>query len=705
MSGSKRFDRVAVIVTALTLPVTILFMNGASLGVNAMARTMGYENRLFDNARVHTIDIVMDDWDEFIANATDEEYYAANVVIDGESYKNVGIRAKGNTSLSTVATLGSERYSFKIEFDHYDKSKSYYGLDKLSLNNLIQDSTMMKDYLTYTLMNEFGVNCSLCSYVYITVNGEDWGLYLAVEGVEEAFLQRNYGSDYGELYKPDSMSFGGGRGNGKGFDINDFDFGAGSADDSNAAIPSGSFDQSRPADNNAPGMPASADAEQPANSEQPASAEQSAETDHIPAVFDQSAEFGGRDMGNMGDMGSFGGGFGMGSADVKLQYIDDDPDSYSNIWENAKTDITESDQNRLIGSLKKLSSNEDIASVVDVDQVVRYFVVHNYVCNGDSYTGSMIHNYYLYENDGKLAMIPWDYNLAYGTFQGNNAGDVINTPIDSPIDNGLSDDRPMWSWIVDNEEYSELYHRYFAEFLNGVDIDGIIENAYALIRDYVAKDPTAFYSAAEFELGVKTLRQFCTLRSESICMQLENNETVVSMDYVDVSSITLSDMGSMGGGTVGANEGVPGKPDSIGGFGGMQPGNGQTPDSAAAAAETETPEASDFSPDSTADSAQADMPNGFAGNMPGGFDPSNLPDDFDGNFPSRSSDIQSADDSGEDADNDRTYVKNIQAQDGDFSFDMNGSNFQAENMTAWIWIAVSVIALAVGLIVAKVYKG
>lgn len=43
--------------------------------------------------------------------------------------------------------------------------------------------------------------------------GEDWGLYLAVEGVEESFLLRNYG----ELYKPDSMEMGGGRGNGGGF--------------------------------------------------------------------------------------------------------------------------------------------------------------------------------------------------------------------------------------------------------------------------------------------------------------------------------------------------------------------------------------------------------------------------------------------------------------------------------------------------------
>ena len=82
----------------------------------------------------------------------------------------------------------------------------------------------------------------------------------------------------------------------------------------------------------------------------------------------------------------------MGSNDVKLQYIDDDPDSYSNIFNQAKTDITEADRNRLVEALKVLSEGEDIENVVNIDQVLRYFVVHNFVVNGDSYTGSMIHN-------------------------------------------------------------------------------------------------------------------------------------------------------------------------------------------------------------------------------------------------------------------------------------------------------------------------
>ncbi len=696
MSTSKYFDRIAIVVTALTLVVTILFMNGAKFGIEATAHTLGYEERLFDNSKVHSIDIVMNDWDGFIDNAKSEEYYSANVIIDGESYKNVAIRAKGNTSLSTVSSLGSERYSFKIEFDHYDKTKTYYGLDKLSLNNLIQDSTMMKDYLTYTLMNEFGVNSSLSSYVYITVNGEDWGLYLAVEGVEEAFLERNYGSDYGELYKPDSMSFGGGRGNGKDFDMGDFNF-----DDIKDGFDFDSLKDNFGDKNNLPDMPEN---------------------------FDSSNIFGGDKK------GGFGGG--MGSSDVKLQYIDDELDSYSNIWNNAKTDITENDQNRLISSLKKLSDNEDISSVVDVEQVIRYFVVHNFVCNGDSYTGSMVHNYYLYEKDGKLAMIPWDYNLAFGTFQGGNAVSTVNTPIDSPVDNGSGDDRPMWYWIVSNEEYTKMYHEYFTEFLSSANIDTIIENAYTLIKDYVEKDPTAFYSTEEFELGVETLRKFCALRSQSISKQLENGETAENKNYVNASGITLSDMGSMGKGTGGTMPNVPESPSDKGDF-----------------------NSSDFSKDSvfSFESNTSLQPlslslggngdgggqNGFPGNMPGDFDPSNMPSDFDpsnmpngdGNFPGQPpdsangnmpSDIPSDIPSGsvtngttteettdsttndttsttDETTTDRTDDSDKQKPGSNSPFDIGKANTPT-NLTAWLWIAVSVIILAVGLIIAKKYK-
>lgn len=559
MSTSKAIDRICIIAVVFALLISILLMNGPAFGIQAQAKTMGYEDRLFDTSKVHTIDIVIDDWDAFLQTAQSEEYSVCSVVIDGEAFKNVGIRGKGNTSLSTVSSMDSDRYSFKIEFDQYDSTKSYYGLDKLSLNNLIQDNTMMKDYLVYQMMNEFGAAAPLCSYVYITVNGEDWGLYLAVEAVEESFLQRNYGNDYGELYKPDSMNMGGGRGNGKDFDFEDFMGSSDSEDSSGSTMPS-----------------------MPGGGMWPSMGGDSSEMPTMPEGFDPS-QMGGMIPG------------GMGSGETKLQYINDDPDSYSTIFSSAKTDITTADQTRLIAALKDLSAGKE--SAVDAEAVIRYFVVHNFVVNGDSYTGSMIHNYYLYEDDGQLSMIPWDYNLAFGTFQGNNASSAVNDDIDSPL-SVTGSDRPMIDWIFSSEEYTQLYHQYFREFLNTVDVQSIINNVKTLIAPYVEKDPTKFCTYEEFKKGVETLSTFCDLRSQSVAQQLAGNDA-----NVDASVITLSDMGTMNHG---------------GGFG----DKGQRPGSSGDNADTDnTGTQIPSMPDNTSGSGNSPMPQMPAGQggmqMPG----------------------------------------------------------------------------------------
>lgn len=538
MSSHKYTDRICIIITAICIIITVIFMNADAFGIKAAARTMGYENRIFDTSKVHTIDIVMNDPDSFFDTCENEEYTDCTVVIDGESFPNTAIRAKGNTSLSSVSSMNSDRYSFKLEFDHYDSNKSYYGLDKLSLNNIIQDNTYMKDYLTYRMMNEFNADAPLCSYAFISFNGKDFGLYLAVEAIEDSFLMRNYGNDSGELYKPDSMSFGGGRGNGKNFKPDAL---IGTDGENTAALPEQFTDNSQ----NMP-QPPQMSPDSFAPSDIPAE----------PPAFDRSEKRqGGMGRGmenNMEGNMSPGMGGGMGSDDVKLKYIDDSPESYSNIFDNAKTDISAADKSRLIASLKSLSEKSNIDETVNIDMVIRYFVVHNFVCNGDSYTGSMIHNYYLYEKNGQLSMIPWDYNLAYGTFQGTNASQQINYPIDSPVSGGSADDRPMISWIFSDSEYTELYHKYFSEFIATVDIDKIISEAYELIAPYVEKDPTKFCTYEEFEKGTETLKQFCNLRRESVIGQLNGTipstaegQSADNSSLTDASGINLSDMGTM----------------------------------------------------------------------------------------------------------------------------------------------------------------
>lgn len=569
MSTHKHIDRICVVITLLSLLITVLFMNGEAFGLTASARVMGYEKLLFDSTRVHTVDIVIDDWDTFLETAANEEYTVCSVVIDNEAVKNVAIRGKGNTSLSTVASMGSSRYSFKLEFDHYESGKTYKGLDKLCLNNLIQDNSYMKDYLAYRLMNEFGADAPLCSYIWVTVNGEDWGLYLAVEAVEDSFMQRVYGGE-GDLYKPDSMSMGGGPGNGRDFNMDEFLNGntenTGIPQNSGAAGKEGEQTQppqqqeneaSSGGDEGVPSIPGQGGFPQMPGQNGGAFPGRPEQGGGFPA-----APGGTEASGGPGNFGGGPGGFGMGSGDVALQYSNDTPESYPNIFDNAKSDVTAADKARLIRSLKSLSEGENLEDVLDIDELLRYFVVHNYLVNGDSYTGAMVHNYYLHEADGRLSMVPWDYNLAFGTFQAGDAAGAVNDPIDTPLSVSGDGSRPMADWIFRSEEYTALYHQCFADFLDSVDISSMIDETRALIAPYVEKDPTAFCSFAEFETGVEALKTFCEKRTESVRRQLDG--TIPTTDagqqadpsaLVDASGLTLSDMGSMGGGEGGPSPG------------------------------------------------------------------------------------------------------------------------------------------------------
>ena len=628
MSTSKHIDKICCIVLAFVVILTAVFIHAGQFGVITVSAGTGYEQRLFNSEKVHTIDLVMDDWEGFLETCENEEYELCSVVIDQEAYNNVGIRAKGNTSLSMVSQYGNNRYSFKIEFDHYDSTKTYYGLDKLSLNNIIQDNTYMKDFLSYQMMGDFGVSAPLCSYAYLTINGEDWGLYLAVEGVEESFLQRNYGNSYGELYKPDQMDMGGGRGNGGGFDPEKFQQ---ERDTQNSGQSENSSSDAEPPDLPASGdreipdgmpqtIPDAGDGKMPEAMPDPESGEvpeampdagngeipgampdagngeipgamPDAENREIPGAMPdagngevpgamqdsenaempdtaQKAEDGGQSDGfpEQGKDRHKPGGFpgngkdGRKSDDVSLIYTDDKYDSYSNIFENAKTDITDADKDRLIQSLKAMNEGTDLENTVDTDQVIRYFVVHNFVCNFDSYTGSMIHNYYLYEENGRMSMIPWDYNLAFGGFQPqSDATGLVNYPIDTPVSGGDTDSRPMLAWILNNEPYTELYHQYFAEFISSYFTSGyftqLIDSVSDMIAPYVEKDPTKFCTYEQFETGTAALKQFCLLRAESIQGQLDGTvpstsegQAQNSEALIDASDITISDMGSMGRG-------------------------------------------------------------------------------------------------------------------------------------------------------------
>ena len=523
----------------------------------------GYADTLFDTSTVHEINVELaeDDWKDLLANPLEKTKYKADVTIDGEKIENVSFATKGNTSLSQVASSDSDRYSFKINFGKYEKGQTYQGLDKLNLNNIMSDATYMKDYLSYRIMREAGVSASLTSYVALSVNGELHGLYIAIEDVSDSMLERSGKSSDGALYKPETERLDNANG---GPDKKQDGMQPPSGDEQmqqggmnppsgDGQMPQGDF---RPPTNSdgkiempqgngqmpQGGMnPPSGDGQMPQGDFQP------------PTNSDGEIEMpqgGGTQGGPMGMDGD--------SSGADLVYSDDNRDSYSDIFDNEENDVSEDDEKELIAAIKALNSGENIEQYWNMDEVIRYFVAHNFVLNYDSYTGTMLHNYYLYQNDGKVSILPWDYNLSFGGFQGgSDATSAANWAIDSPLSGTTEEKRPLWNAIVSNEAYLEKYHQYYNELLANFFSNGKcteeIERVYNMIRPYVEKDPTAFYTLDEFDEAVTTLKDFCEKRAESISKQLNGKlgcttDTQKSEDKVDASDLTLSRMGSQGGG-------------------------------------------------------------------------------------------------------------------------------------------------------------
>ena len=156
MIRHRHIEGICALAMVLALALTGLLFFGEHLGLQAASAAPEYAARLFDGGRVHTVDIQVGDWAQFLADAPAEEYVPCTAVIDGETFHQVGLRAKGNNSLRLTEEYGLSRYSLKLEFDHYADGGSYHGLDKFSLDASFQDNSYLKTWLAYDMMDFMG---------------------------------------------------------------------------------------------------------------------------------------------------------------------------------------------------------------------------------------------------------------------------------------------------------------------------------------------------------------------------------------------------------------------------------------------------------------------------------------------------------------------------------------------------------------------
>ena len=468
-----------------------------------------YEEKIFGKD-VLEISITTEEanWQNLMDNAGDKPWIECDITIDGVTFKDVGIKTKGNTSLQQLVKDESARYSLKVNFGKYTEGQTCYGLDKLALNNIYADSTYLKEYMSYDLMRFMQVPSSLCTFANITVNGEHYGFFLAVEDADDSYLERIYGSDSNvKGYKPEAMDMAG-----------------------------------QPDRKNMPQM-----SEQDGNTQRPDF------PDGDSSGFPQRPD--GGNMPQMSGQGGMPGGMDGGRNGVDLTYLDDAPESYSNIFDNHINKIEEEDQQRLIASLKNISNGEKLEESINVDEVLRYTACNVFLVNLDSYLSSNCHNYILTELNGQLSMLPWDYNLSFGTYQCKSADDAVNYAIDTVFNGVSEEERPLIAKLLAKEEYREKYHQYLREIAEKYVQSGkfaeTVEKVSSVINDYVKTDSTSFDGYDAYVEGIDTLKQLMELRTQSVLGQLDGTipstaeEQTNSDKLIDASSVDLKKLGTM----------------------------------------------------------------------------------------------------------------------------------------------------------------
>jgi hypothetical protein len=126
----------------------------------------------------------------------DVRYRPTDDPADDVVFDNVGIRLKGRASFQPI----DAKPGFKIKLDEYVAGQRLYGLRRLTLNNMVQDPSMVHERLGYLLFRAAGVPAPLANNARVYVNGVYYGLYLNLQTEDDEFVEHLYDPAPGNLY-------------------------------------------------------------------------------------------------------------------------------------------------------------------------------------------------------------------------------------------------------------------------------------------------------------------------------------------------------------------------------------------------------------------------------------------------------------------------------------------------------------------------
>jgi hypothetical protein len=165
---------------------------------------------IFTNSQVLRIEIEIPEagmqtlraynWQGFAGGGGDEQKRPtakATVREGGKTYTDVAIHLKG--AAGSFRPVDSNP-ALTLNFDKNVKGQTFHGLERISLNNSVQDRSLLNEQICRELFLAAGVAVPRATQARVQLNGRDLGVHVLVEGANKQFLAGHFKNPNGNLY-------------------------------------------------------------------------------------------------------------------------------------------------------------------------------------------------------------------------------------------------------------------------------------------------------------------------------------------------------------------------------------------------------------------------------------------------------------------------------------------------------------------------
>ena len=177
------------------LTLSIVLWSCGAAGVRAADAQTAAD--LFDGRTLQELRLFMhqSDLEDLRRRYAENVYYPADLQWGDQRVRNVGVRSRGMGSRSAT------KPGLRIDFNRYTTGQKFLGLQSVSLDNLWQDPSMVRERAAMALFDRLGEPASRESFSRLSINNVFQGVYVVVEAIDGDFLTRTLGEQSGYLFE------------------------------------------------------------------------------------------------------------------------------------------------------------------------------------------------------------------------------------------------------------------------------------------------------------------------------------------------------------------------------------------------------------------------------------------------------------------------------------------------------------------------